>query len=140
MNCNCNNGFMGCGNNSWWIILIIFFLFCGCGNSCGCGCGCRLRHRLSNNNAAATTTAAAANSTKNGGRASGPFPLGKNVRSLLQKRVGQDPSPLQQALFITGRLAPFATQGQYRLRAPYVSKRPRKHDPHFTPSNSRASG
>ena len=40
MNCNCNNGFMGCGNNSWWIILIIFFLFCGCGNSCGCGCGC----------------------------------------------------------------------------------------------------
>ena len=26
MNCNCNNGFMGCGNNSWWIILIIFFL------------------------------------------------------------------------------------------------------------------
>ena len=40
MNCNCNNGFMGCGNDSWWIILIIFFLFCGCGNSCGCGCGC----------------------------------------------------------------------------------------------------
>ena len=46
MNCNCNNGFMGCGNNSWWIILIIFFLFCGCGNSCGCGCGTG----LSNNN------------------------------------------------------------------------------------------
>jgi len=38
----CNNGF--CGNNCWWIILLI--LFCGCGNNGmntannGCNCGC----------------------------------------------------------------------------------------------------
>ncbi len=50
----CNNGFFGCGNNSWWIIFLIWILFCGCGcgnnnsgyfsnnNSCGCNnnCGC----------------------------------------------------------------------------------------------------
>ena len=39
-----NNGF--CGNNFWWIIILIL-LFCNCGgwNGCennnnGCGCGC----------------------------------------------------------------------------------------------------
>lgn len=48
----CNNGFFGCGNNSWWIIFLIWILFCGCGcnnnsgffsnNNCGCSnnCGC----------------------------------------------------------------------------------------------------
>ena len=29
-----NNGF--CGNNCWWIIILLF-LFCGCGNNNGCG-------------------------------------------------------------------------------------------------------
>lgn len=44
----CNNGF--CGNNCWWIIILIL-LFCNCGgslmgsgcNNCGCDndrCGC----------------------------------------------------------------------------------------------------
>ena len=38
-----NNGF--CGNNCWWIIILIL-LFCGCGNNGLCGgncsnnCGC----------------------------------------------------------------------------------------------------
>ena len=43
-----NNGF--CGNNCWWIIILLL-LFCGCGNNmcgstytnnCGCdnNCGC----------------------------------------------------------------------------------------------------
>ena len=42
----CNNGM--CGNNCWWIIILLI-LFCGCGNNglggnsysnnrCGCGC------------------------------------------------------------------------------------------------------
>lgn len=46
--CN-NNGFCGC-NNIWWIIILLL-LFCGCGNNgmgfsgnngCGCdnNCGC----------------------------------------------------------------------------------------------------
>lgn len=41
----CNNGFLGCGNDSCiWIILILVLLCCcgggnSCGNSCGNGCG-----------------------------------------------------------------------------------------------------
>ena len=42
----CNNG---CGNNCWWIIILILLFTCGCGgnglfggNNCGCdnNCGC----------------------------------------------------------------------------------------------------
>ena len=98
MNCNCNNGFMGCGSNSWWIILIIFFLFCGCGNSCGCGCGCgtgliqqqlRLRQQLR-----------LLLIPQKWGPRKRPFPLGKMFGACC-KASGARPLPLQQALFIT---------------------------------------
>lgn len=46
----CNNGFFGCGNNCWWIIILILLFSCcgngmgmsncGCGNNCGCDNNC----------------------------------------------------------------------------------------------------